>query len=75
MNKWGLNVFKITEFSGNRPLTVMMHTIFQVRLTFSCYLVYFLQIVLSLFIHSSLLDEIHLFFLYFFLGKGPVKNV
>uniref|UniRef100_A0A3P9LGW6 Phosphodiesterase n=1 Tax=Oryzias latipes TaxID=8090 RepID=A0A3P9LGW6_ORYLA len=31
VNKWGLNVFKITEFSGNRPLTVMMHTIFQER--------------------------------------------
>ena len=30
VNKWGLNVFKVTEFSGNRPLTVMMHTIFQV---------------------------------------------
>ncbi|XP_069555629.1 3',5'-cyclic-AMP phosphodiesterase 4D isoform X3 [Brachyistius frenatus] len=31
VNKWGLNVFKISEFSGNRPLTVMMHTIFQER--------------------------------------------
>ncbi|RVE68089.1 hypothetical protein OJAV_G00088320 [Oryzias javanicus] len=31
VNKWGLNVFKITEFSGNRPLTVMMYTIFQER--------------------------------------------
>lgn len=31
MNKWGLNVFKVSEFSGNRPLTVMMYTIFQVR--------------------------------------------
>ncbi|CAL8331090.1 unnamed protein product [Arctogadus glacialis] len=31
VNKWGLNVYKITEFSGNRPLTVMMHTIFQER--------------------------------------------
>lgn len=30
VNKWGLNVFKVSEFSGNRPLTVMMHTIFQV---------------------------------------------
>lgn len=30
VNKWGLNVFKVTEFSGNRPLTVMMYTIFQV---------------------------------------------
>nr|XP_020449357.1 cAMP-specific 3',5'-cyclic phosphodiesterase 4D isoform X3 [Monopterus albus] len=31
VNKWGLNVFKISEFSVNRPLTVMMHTIFQER--------------------------------------------
>uniref|UniRef100_A0A672L1N9 Phosphodiesterase n=1 Tax=Sinocyclocheilus grahami TaxID=75366 RepID=A0A672L1N9_SINGR len=31
VNKWGLNVFKVSEFSGNRPLTVMMHTIFQER--------------------------------------------
>lgn len=45
MNKWGLNVFKISEFSGNRPLTVMMHTIFQVKAHvfiflhfFSCFL-------------------------------------
>jgi len=30
VNKWGRNVFKIAEFSGNRPLTVMMFTIFQV---------------------------------------------
>ncbi|XP_042585524.1 cAMP-specific 3',5'-cyclic phosphodiesterase 4D-like isoform X1 [Cyprinus carpio] len=31
VNKWGLNVFKVSEFSGNRPLTVMMHSIFQER--------------------------------------------
>ncbi|XP_017344694.1 cAMP-specific 3',5'-cyclic phosphodiesterase 4D isoform X4 [Ictalurus punctatus] len=31
VNKWGLNVFRVTEFSGNRPLTVMMNTIFQER--------------------------------------------
>ncbi|XP_076842674.1 3',5'-cyclic-AMP phosphodiesterase 4D-like isoform X3 [Brachyhypopomus gauderio] len=31
VNKWGLNVFKVTEFSVNRPLTVMMYTIFQER--------------------------------------------
>ncbi|KAM5191271.1 3',5'-cyclic-AMP phosphodiesterase 4D isoform 4-T4 [Mantella aurantiaca] len=31
VNKWGLNIFKVTEFSGNRPLTVVMHTIFQER--------------------------------------------
>ncbi|KAJ7988171.1 hypothetical protein DPEC_G00320840 [Dallia pectoralis] len=31
VNKWGLNLFKVTELSGNRPLTVMMYTIFQER--------------------------------------------
>uniref|UniRef100_A0A8C9UAR8 Phosphodiesterase n=1 Tax=Scleropages formosus TaxID=113540 RepID=A0A8C9UAR8_SCLFO len=31
VNKWGLNVFKVSEFSGNRPLTVLMYTIFQER--------------------------------------------
>ncbi|XP_066492393.1 3',5'-cyclic-AMP phosphodiesterase 4C [Tiliqua scincoides] len=31
VNKWGLNVFKITEYSGHRPLTVIMYSIFQER--------------------------------------------
>nr|XP_033786617.1 cAMP-specific 3',5'-cyclic phosphodiesterase 4D isoform X2 [Geotrypetes seraphini] len=31
VNKWGLNIFKVAEFSGNRPLTVVTHTIFQER--------------------------------------------
>ncbi|XP_041085060.1 cAMP-specific 3',5'-cyclic phosphodiesterase 4D-like [Polyodon spathula] len=31
INRWGLNVFKIAEYSGNRPLTVIMYTIFQER--------------------------------------------
>ncbi|XP_044627902.1 3',5'-cyclic-AMP phosphodiesterase 4D isoform X2 [Equus asinus] len=31
VNKWGLHVFRIAELSGNRPLTVIMHTIFQER--------------------------------------------
>ncbi|KAL2099935.1 hypothetical protein ACEWY4_004329 [Coilia grayii] len=31
INKWGLNIFKLTEFSENRPLTVVMYTIFQER--------------------------------------------
>lgn len=29
-NKWGLNIFKVAEYSGNRPLTVLMYSIFQV---------------------------------------------
>ncbi|KPP78923.1 cAMP-specific 3',5'-cyclic phosphodiesterase 4D-like [Scleropages formosus] len=33
VNKWGLNVFKVSEFSGNRPLTVLMYTIFQAVFT------------------------------------------
>uniref|UniRef100_A0A8V5GXQ0 Uncharacterized protein n=1 Tax=Melopsittacus undulatus TaxID=13146 RepID=A0A8V5GXQ0_MELUD len=28
-NKWGLNVFKVAEYSGNHPLTVIMYSIFQ----------------------------------------------
>ncbi|XP_043545166.1 cAMP-specific 3',5'-cyclic phosphodiesterase 4D isoform X3 [Chiloscyllium plagiosum] len=31
INKWSLNVFKVAEYSGNRPLTVVMYTIFQER--------------------------------------------
>lgn len=34
VNKWGLDVFKITEYSGNRPLTVLMYCIFQVSRRF-----------------------------------------
>ncbi|KAL7989019.1 hypothetical protein Chor_007938 [Crotalus horridus] len=33
VNKWGLQVFKIAELSGNRPLTVIMYTIFQAVFT------------------------------------------
>ncbi|NWJ03866.1 PDE4D phosphodiesterase, partial [Crypturellus undulatus] len=29
VNKWGLQVFRVAELSGNRPLTVIMRTIFQ----------------------------------------------
>ncbi|KAM3619022.1 uncharacterized protein V6R79_001790 [Siganus canaliculatus] len=31
INRWGLDIFKIAEFSGNRPLTVLMYSIFQER--------------------------------------------
>uniref|UniRef100_A0A3Q3W691 Phosphodiesterase n=1 Tax=Mola mola TaxID=94237 RepID=A0A3Q3W691_MOLML len=31
INRWGLDIFKISEFSGNRPLTVIMYSIFQER--------------------------------------------
>ncbi|XP_028284095.1 cAMP-specific 3',5'-cyclic phosphodiesterase 4B-like isoform X1 [Parambassis ranga] len=31
INKWGLNIFKVTEHSHNRPLTCIMYTIFQER--------------------------------------------
>ncbi|XP_053304007.1 cAMP-specific 3',5'-cyclic phosphodiesterase 4D isoform X1 [Spea bombifrons] len=31
VNKWGLNIFKVADYSGNRPLTVVIHTIFQER--------------------------------------------
>ncbi|KAJ8277452.1 hypothetical protein GJAV_G00075310 [Gymnothorax javanicus] len=31
INRWGLDIFKISEYSGNRPLTVVMYSIFQER--------------------------------------------
>lgn len=30
INRWGLDIFKVAEFSGNRPLTVIMYSVFQV---------------------------------------------
>ncbi|XP_043834054.1 cAMP-specific 3',5'-cyclic phosphodiesterase 4C isoform X2 [Dromiciops gliroides] len=30
-NRWGLDVFKVAELSGNRPLTAIMYSIFQER--------------------------------------------
>lgn len=30
VNRWGIDIFKIAEYSGSRPLTVTMYTIFQV---------------------------------------------
>ncbi|KAJ8270110.1 hypothetical protein GJAV_G00110460 [Gymnothorax javanicus] len=31
INRWGVDIFKIAEYSGNRPLTVSMYAIFQER--------------------------------------------
>ncbi|XP_029356509.1 cAMP-specific 3',5'-cyclic phosphodiesterase 4C-like isoform X2 [Echeneis naucrates] len=31
INLWGIDIFKIAEFSGNRPLTVVMYAVFQER--------------------------------------------
>ncbi|XP_067244655.1 3',5'-cyclic-AMP phosphodiesterase 4C isoform X2 [Chanodichthys erythropterus] len=31
VDRWGIDIFKIAEYSGNRPLTVIMYTIFQER--------------------------------------------
>ncbi|XP_072420586.1 3',5'-cyclic-AMP phosphodiesterase 4A-like isoform X2 [Chiloscyllium punctatum] len=31
LNIWGLNIFRISEFSNNRPLSCIMYTIFQER--------------------------------------------
>uniref|UniRef100_A0A8C1A3S9 Phosphodiesterase n=1 Tax=Cyprinus carpio carpio TaxID=630221 RepID=A0A8C1A3S9_CYPCA len=31
INRWGIDIFKIAEYSGNRPLTVIMYTVFQER--------------------------------------------
>lgn len=30
LNKWGLNIFRVAEFSNNRPLSCIMFAIFQV---------------------------------------------
>lgn len=30
LNKWGLNIFRLAEFSNNRPLSCIMFAIFQV---------------------------------------------
>lgn len=32
LNKWGLNIFTVSDYSHNRPLTCIMYAIFQVRL-------------------------------------------
>uniref|UniRef100_A0A3Q2YJW9 Phosphodiesterase n=1 Tax=Hippocampus comes TaxID=109280 RepID=A0A3Q2YJW9_HIPCM len=29
INRWGIDIFKVSEHSGNRPLTVTMYTVFQ----------------------------------------------
>ncbi|XP_054902961.1 cAMP-specific 3',5'-cyclic phosphodiesterase 4B isoform X4 [Poeciliopsis prolifica] len=31
LNKWGLNIFTVSEYSSNRPLTCIMYAIFQER--------------------------------------------
>uniref|UniRef100_A0A673BXI0 Phosphodiesterase n=1 Tax=Sphaeramia orbicularis TaxID=375764 RepID=A0A673BXI0_9TELE len=31
INRWGIDIFKVSEYSGNRALTVTMYTIFQER--------------------------------------------
>ncbi|XP_054478959.1 cAMP-specific 3',5'-cyclic phosphodiesterase 4C [Anoplopoma fimbria] len=31
VNRWGIDIFKVSEYSGSRPLTVTMYTIFQER--------------------------------------------
>ncbi|XP_064416954.1 3',5'-cyclic-AMP phosphodiesterase 4A isoform X2 [Latimeria chalumnae] len=31
LNRWGLNIFRVAEFSNNRPLSCIMYTIFQER--------------------------------------------
>jgi len=30
LNKWGLNIFKVSEYSNNHPLTATVYTIFRV---------------------------------------------
>lgn len=30
LDKWSFNIFRVAEFSNNRPLSCIMYTIFQV---------------------------------------------
>lgn len=31
LDKWSFNIFKVAEFSSNRPLSCIMYAIFQVK--------------------------------------------
>ena len=35
LNRWGINVFKISDLSNSRPLTAVTYTVFHVRRTIS----------------------------------------
>lgn len=35
LDKWGMNMFEVAKLSGNRPITVMLYTIFEVRTSFT----------------------------------------
>ncbi|XP_056590111.1 cAMP-specific 3',5'-cyclic phosphodiesterase 4C isoform X2 [Triplophysa dalaica] len=37
IDRWGIDIFKIAEYSGNRPLTVVMYNIFQERDLLKCF--------------------------------------
>lgn len=82
MNKWGLHVFRIAELSGNRPLTVIMHTIFQVMwlssITFLYLVTYYpvseLRMHLIFFTTHSLLCILY-FFSCLFLYQGTNKDI
>ncbi|XP_064197494.1 3',5'-cyclic-AMP phosphodiesterase 4C-like isoform X3 [Anguilla rostrata] len=37
VNRWGVDIFKIAEYSGNRPLTVAMYAVFQERELLKCF--------------------------------------
>lgn len=74
VNKWGLNVFKISEFSGNRPLTVMMYTIFQVT-TVDCFSLSKSFLVVRMLCDHNLPPVFSVLCFLFFAGEGLVKNV
>lgn len=38
LNKWGLNIFTVSDYSNNRPLTCIMYAIFQVSSSSSLWL-------------------------------------
>lgn len=52
LNKWGLNIFTVSEYSNNRPLTCIMYAIFQVQ-----------KALLSSVLHNSFFFLVHFSFM------------
>lgn len=48
INRWGLDIFKIAEYSGNRPLMVIMYSVFQVGGSLSWRSAHFIKKILKL---------------------------
>uniref|UniRef100_A0A8C8HWT7 Phosphodiesterase n=2 Tax=Oncorhynchus tshawytscha TaxID=74940 RepID=A0A8C8HWT7_ONCTS len=44
INKWGLNLFKVTELSGNQPLTVMIHLFKTFKIPLDTFITYLMTL-------------------------------